>query len=192
MYAVRLALAILALVGCTAVQCPTSTSDVHARCDHGVPNLAAVEEGRLYRGGQPTLAGWQYLHDVLHVTTVVKLNGPGESYGQGEDEPATALGMEVRVHTIHPIDGDDPLELLRGPTLGQIHDTLAAMTEADGPVYFHCHAGRDRTGLMAAVWRVAVDDWSPARAHDEMMAMGFRTINLGLDASWHRWVEARR
>ena len=185
-------LAILALAGCAAVQCPTTSTDPHALCSNGVPNLATVEPGRLFRGGQPTVAGWQYLHDVLHVTTVVKLNSPTESFGQGEDAPATALGMEVRVHTIHPLGGDDPLELLRGPTLGQITDTLAAMTDADGPVYVHCTHGRDRTGLMVATWRVGVDDWSPARAHDEMMAMGFRAVNLGLDAAWHRWVEAHR
>ena len=41
------------------------------------------------------------------------------------------------------------------------------------PVFFHCMHGADRTGLMCAVYRVAVEGWTKAEALDEMKNGGF-------------------
>ena len=183
--------AILALTACVAVQCPTTSTDPHALCTEGVPNLRTVEEGRIYRGGQPSAVGWRYLHDVLGVTTVVKLNGSRESDGQGDDAPAASLGMTVRRHPMSPFDDGDPLEVFRGPTAPELAAALHDLTHAQGAVYLHCTHGRDRTGLMAALYRVFVDHWSPRRARQERQALGYRRVLFGLDAAWHEALEDR-
>lgn len=45
--------------------------------------------------------------------------------------------------------------------------------EAKGPVLMHCKHGSDRTGLIAAMYRVVVQGWSKEDALDEMTQGGF-------------------
>ncbi|MBJ2277257.1 dual specificity protein phosphatase family protein [Pseudomonas sp. MF6767] len=61
-------------------------------------------------------------------------------------------------------------------------DVLAAIraiqaAEADGPVLMHCKHGADRTGLMAAMYRVVVQGWSKEDALNEMTLGGFGSSN---------------
>ena len=190
-----LVVAVMALA-CVAMPCPTDTVDPFARCTNGVPNLrAVVAPGRpiVYRGGQPTAEGWRYLQNELHVTDVVKLNGPVESNDQAEDQPARDLGLRVAVHTMPPVDyGWDlrtPGQLREGPTLRQAAEAVAAIARATGPVYVHCSHGRDRTGLIVGLYRVFVDHVDPALARAEMASAGYRPINRGLDTVWDRLFE---
>jgi protein tyrosine/serine phosphatase len=57
-------------------------------------------------------------------------------------------------------------------------DVLAALraiqtAESNGPVLMHCKHGSDRTGLMAAMYRVVVQGWSKEDALNEMTRGGF-------------------
>lgn len=45
--------------------------------------------------------------------------------------------------------------------------------EANGPVLMHCKHGSDRTGLMAAMYRVVIQGWSKEDALNEMTQGGF-------------------
>ncbi len=45
--------------------------------------------------------------------------------------------------------------------------------ESHGPVLMHCKHGSDRTGLMAAMYRVVVQGWSKEDALNEMTQGGF-------------------
>jgi hypothetical protein len=40
----------------------------------------------------------------------------------------------------------------------------------------HCREGVDRTGVMVAVYRVAIDGWSTDQAIDEMKAFHYRYL----------------
>ncbi len=48
---------------------------------------------------------------------------------------------------------------------------LAAATPAD-PIYVHCEHGKDRTGLVIALYRMRADGWSQEQAAAEMKEMG--------------------
>jgi protein tyrosine/serine phosphatase len=41
------------------------------------------------------------------------------------------------------------------------------------PIYLHCQFGRDRTGLIFALYRVKVQGWTPKAAYKEWTDMGF-------------------
>ncbi|MGR3886450.1 dual specificity protein phosphatase family protein [Pseudomonas sp. 1152_12] len=61
-------------------------------------------------------------------------------------------------------------------------DVLAALraiqeAQANGPVLMHCKHGSDRTGLMAAMYRVVIQGWSKEDALNEMTLGGFGTSN---------------
>ncbi|TSD79823.1 protein tyrosine phosphatase [Pseudomonas sp. KBS0710] len=61
-------------------------------------------------------------------------------------------------------------------------DVLAALraiqeAETQGPVLMHCKHGSDRTGLMAAMYRVVIQGWSKEDALNEMTLGGFGSSN---------------
>jgi protein tyrosine/serine phosphatase len=49
------------------------------------------------------------------------------------------------------------------------------------PIYVHCALGRDRTGLLVALYRVRQLGWSPAAAYQEMQSQRFNRLLIGID-----------
>jgi protein tyrosine phosphatase (PTP) superfamily phosphohydrolase (DUF442 family) len=123
----------------------------------GVPNLFKLSD-ELYRSAQPSAGGMQRLKE-RGVKTVVNLR----SFHSDRDEIGdTGLGYEhIYMKSWHPEDK----ELVR---------FLQIVTNKERtPVLVHCQHGADRTGLMCAVYRVAVQGWTKDDAITEMTAGGF-------------------
>ena len=70
--------------------------------------------------------------------------------------------VQLPYRTNH-VDDADVLKVLRA----------IQTAEAKGPVLMHCEHGSDRTGLMAAMYRVIVQGWSKEDALGEMTQGGF-------------------
>ncbi|CAI8827691.1 dual specificity protein phosphatase family protein [Pseudomonas sp. GW456-12-1-14-TSB6] len=70
--------------------------------------------------------------------------------------------VQLPYRTNH-VDDSDVLKTLRA----------IQSAEADGPVLMHCKHGSDRTGLMAAMYRIVVQGWSKEDALNEMTQGGF-------------------
>ncbi len=60
-----------------------------------------------------------------------------------------------------------------------IHAALELMKAAtpEHPVYIHCEHGVDRTGLLAALYRVKVQGWTPEDAKKEWDAYGHNFVS---------------
>jgi protein tyrosine/serine phosphatase len=113
----------------------------------------------LYRGAQPSAKGMADLK-LLGIKTVVNLRG-----FHSDDDEARGTGLKLgRLHMQpwHASD-DDVLNFLK----------LATDTN-NFPVFVHCQRGADRTGLMCAMYRVVVCDWTKDEAIAEMKDGGFR------------------
>jgi len=102
---------------------------------------------------------FRYVRDTIRISTVIDLRSSAER----ARDPAPTLGVPaVREHHVPLIDrersGSAPslgldeiyLTLLRlaGPQMVRIVQIIA---ESRGPALFYCAAGKDRTGLVAAV-----------------------------------------
>ena len=97
---------------------------------------------------------------------ILKLE-PGEAPGLIELEILAGLpGIVVENAPLDSLDPITPLEALR------LDRVLRALKAADRPIYVHCEHGKDRTGLVIALYRVRYDGWTPERAAAEMAAMG--------------------
>ncbi len=70
--------------------------------------------------------------------------------------------VQLPYRTNH-VDDSDILKALRA----------IQAAEAKGPVLMHCKHGSDRTGLVAAMYRVVVQGWSKEDALNEMTEGGF-------------------
>lgn len=149
-------------------------------------NLGQLNDG-LLRGAQPSAAGFARLA-ARGVTTVINFRPEAPQ----EAETVKALGLRYIYM---------PLPAVAAPTTAHALAFLQAVTDpANGKVYFHCYHGRDRTGAMAAAYRIAVEGWPAERAIAEMRAYGFKeglhTANLAavrqFAADWAALPEAER
>lgn len=154
------ALALLTLVSSLAFAEPARLEQ--ARLD-GVPRFAEVEPG-FARGARPSAEGIRALA-ARGYRTVVSLR-----HDDQEGARVRAAGMEyVEIPMKCGLFGA-PV-----PSTAQARAFLAAVGDsAKRPVFVHCHHGRDRTGVMVALYRVARNGWSPERAIAEMKERGIR------------------
>jgi tyrosine-protein phosphatase SIW14 len=127
----------------------------------GVPNFHEVN-GRIYRGAQPTLEGFQALAK-MGVKTVVDLRREGPQI-RGEQRIVEGLGMKFL---------SVPMTL-GAPTDEQISRVMQELNSNTGPVFVHCHGGRDRTGTVIACYRKTHDAWESQKALDEANLAGMR------------------
>lgn len=120
-------------------------------------NFDAVVPGKIYRSGQPgpdQLACWI---DRYGLKTILVLKPTLRPY---EQEIAAQHGV-----TLHHI----VVSTREGLPEEKWHQIKAILTdEQNYPLLFHCHSGADKTGLVAALYRVEIQGWPLWKALLEM------------------------
>ena len=133
----------------------------------GIKNFDQVD-AHVYRGGQPTDEGLQYLAK-LGVRTIVDLREPGDR-AKAEERVVTGAGMKyVNV----------PMTGLTPPTDSETARILAILEDnTAGPVFVHCLRGADRTGAVIAAYHISHDKWDNARALKDAKAHSMSFFQL--------------
>ena len=117
-----------------------------------VKNYGVVDDGVLSRSGVPTASGFAWLrkHGVKSVVNLTP-DDDGERF-------LKSLGFE-RYFWL-PMDGP--------PSEAQAEEFLSFVQDpGNWPLHMHCHAGKDRTGLMVALYRYAIEAWPLDKAVEE-------------------------
>ena len=139
----------------------TSIKPVWPRNDlRGLSNFAMISDA-LCRGAQPTAEGFSQLQQ-LGIKTVVNLR-------QFHSDRWKMKGLNfkyihIRCKAWRP-EEEDVVKFLRIVT-----------DPAMQPVFVHCQHGADRTGMMVAAYRIAIQGWTPDNALVELPRFGFHTI----------------
>jgi len=123
----------------------------------GLSNFYEVTTN-LYRGAQPSAEGMKELK-IMGVKTVLNLR----SY-----------------HSDHGLVSSGELKLARlhmKPWHAEDEDVVAFLKIASNtnnlPLFVHCQRGADRTGMICAMYRVVICDWTKEAAIQEMKDGGF-------------------
>lgn len=112
----------------------------------------------LYRSALPDKGAVPLLEKLKVATVINFLPEPDSSW---LSTPGITQ-IQLPYRTNH-VDDSDVLKAIRA----------IQTAEAKGPVLMHCKHGSDRTGLMAAMYRVVVQGWSKEDALSEMTQGGF-------------------
>jgi protein tyrosine/serine phosphatase len=172
---VRRSIVLAAVLIANAVASPSWAGDDKLT---GVPieRFHKVDEG-LYRGAQPTEAGFRRLKE-LGVRTVVNLRMEADAKRTNEKQIVEALGMRYIQLSV-----EDGNFFTRSRTIPDevIREFFTVMNGREtGPIFVHCHRGADRTGAVVAFYRIGRQGWDSARALKEARALGMRSWYRGL------------
>jgi protein tyrosine/serine phosphatase len=136
-----------------------------------IPRFGILTDG-LYRGGQPTSKGFQFLKDK-GVKTIINLRKEDNS----EAKVVEKLGMNyVQI----PIDEVMPWSKIPQAAVAKYFELIN--NPDNYPIFFHCRRGADRTGTLAAFYRMALQGWDAKKAYDEARDIGMRWYFAGLKA----------
>lgn len=134
-------------------------------------------DDRLYRGAQPTEAGFRRLRE-LGVQTVVNLRMEGDAKRLDERRIVESLGM--RYVNLPVEDGNFFTRSRRIPD-HVIREFFSLLDRHDtGAVFVHCARGADRTGALVAFYRIVRHGWESQRALSEARKIGLRSWYHGL------------
>jgi len=119
-----------------------------------IENFGQMDE-RFYRGAQPTADDYKTLKE-FGINTVIDLRKDHEDYSKATVE---SLGMKY-VHI--PMTGWTTKDESVSEFLKVVNDP------ANGKFYVHCAAGKHRTGLVGAIYRLENYGWDYDTAYKEM------------------------
>lgn len=69
-----------------------------------------------------------------------------------------------------------PLSDIWKPDISALKSIFRLILTVEGPVYFHCLHGKDRTGYVRALYRILVNGWSCEAARLECLNQGFHSF----------------
>lgn len=123
----------------------------------------------VYRSEQPTRRGFQEIREV-GIKTIVNLR---DKHSDASLVEGLGLGLvEVPMNAGSFSEAD-------------IIKALRAVWAAPKPVLIHCQRGADRTGVVAAMYRVVCESWTKEDAIDELIHGGY-----GFNRVWYHNIPA--
>ena len=130
----------------------------------GLPvNFGIVEEGKLFRGAQPTADEIENLYR-RGVKTIVKLN-----VADVEMERSATGEFGIRLFEI-PLNART---VGTSKSCADVERAYQAISDPmNWPVYVHCDYGRDRTGFLVGLYRERLEGWTFPQVRDELARYG--------------------
>jgi tyrosine-protein phosphatase SIW14 len=136
-------------------------------------HFRTVDPGKLYRSGTLSRRGWDKVYAMTGIKTIINLRSEAEMnagpWYATEKEFAAAKGVSL-------FDLSMPYDT--PPTPAQVKRFLAIVTDpARLPALVHCEMGVIRTGMMVAVYRIAVLQETNRKVLEEMPMFGHTLDN---------------
>ena len=144
----------------------------------------------IYRGARPANdSALKYLNQKIGIKTIINLQGgdlesslypiipwlePGESSAviEHEKEVTIALGMNAFLAPLNSLDEVTNAEdQLIDETLNIMHN------KQNQPIFIHCDHGKDRTGLLIALYKVKYEHMNAEAARKEWIQLGHSTFS---------------
>ena len=154
--------ALICAITLTAGAIPDDKRATGDRAAVDIENFGKVND-HFYRGAQPKGRNYEQLA-TLGIKTIVDLREDTKDDARSATERAGMRYINLPMKEKSYPQADTSARFLQ-----IIND------QANWPVFVHCAGGRHRTGVMTAVYRMAVDGWGVDQAYQEMKRYDFST-----------------
>lgn len=111
----------------------------------------------LYRSEQPNKKGFSEL-ESMGIKSVIDFRRKWKDPRRAGDTEIKLISLPLKASELDEEDLTEALKLIR---------------DADKPVLIHCWHGSDRTGGVAAAYRMVFENWSAEKAIGELRTKGF-------------------
>ena len=136
--------------------------------DVAISRFSLIDEG-IYRGGQPNEKGFSFLKEQ-GVKTIINLRSEDD-----EGAMVKKLGMQyfhIPIRLIFPWSKIPDIAIAK---------YFEVVNNPDNhPIFVHCHRGADRTGALAAFYRITNQGWEAKKAWSEARDIGLHWWYRGL------------
>lgn len=113
-------------------------------------NFHPIAKGRAYRSGQLSAEKLRHVLETYGVKTVINLRGPNQGREWYDEEKAACAAAGVRMVDVSLSAGALPSK----EHVLSLYDLF--QDESVEPLLIHCRGGADRSGMIAAMWRMEV------------------------------------
>ena len=124
-------------------------------------NFHAITPGEAYRSAQLDPKDLEYYIKKYGIKSVLNLRGPNPSAPWYKKEIKACQKNKI-------MHFDVSLSATSEPAARDVRQLMQIFQYAPRPILFHCKAGADRSGLVAAMWKVVVDKEPKSQAQKEL------------------------
>ena len=147
-----------------------------------LPHFYSIREGVLYRSGQPRGLGLAW---VKHsgIRTLINLREP---YSNGTpEEEIFAAQNRLNFYNFSIGSSYEDIEQTVGRFLTIVDDT------SNWPILVHCSRGKERSGVLSAIFRIEYDRWSNEQALQETYRLGLEEGKMPIPENFIKNYRAR-
>ncbi len=149
-------------------------------------NFQPITAGESYRSGQLNEASLERHLKEYHIRSVLNLRGENK----GKDWYDTEIAACKRLSVSHY---DLAMNSSGKPSPDVMSRLMTIFREAPRPILIHCRSGSDRSGLVAALWKVVVDG-EPKSVAQKQLSIRYGHFPVGqtsvLDDFFNEWEQA--
>jgi protein tyrosine/serine phosphatase len=149
-------------------------------------NFHTVVNGEVYRSGQMSVEQLTHVIQKYGIKSILNLRGENPTTSWHQAELATAAKLNVEHY-------DRSLGSGKELTLDEMNDLVTLLRAAPKPILIHCLGGADRSGLVSALYCLAIDGEKPEQA-DKQLTIWYGHVPLirpkvtAMDGSFWRYV----
>ena len=149
-------------------------------------------DAQLYRGGRPRPTAYPKLAGI-GVRTIINLEEPEFAAEERAaiDQLNSGLPADKQIQFVSfPISPAEIDEV--GVSDSRLKELFGAIQESRKPIFLHCYHGKDRTGMVVAIYRLLLNQKSAKEAYNEAYHYRFSRSDHGLSRTLDRYLSPKK
>jgi undecaprenyl-diphosphatase len=146
-------------------------------------NFHSITPGEAYRSAQLDKDELEYYIKKNNIKSILNLRGQNLNTAWYTEETKVSRDHNVAHYDIS-------LSAFREPSEEDVKKLIAIFKSAPRPILIHCEGGADRSGLVAAMWKVVVDK-EPKSDAEKQLSVLYGHIPIGgkyaMDRFFRKW-----
>jgi protein tyrosine/serine phosphatase len=144
-------------------------------------NFHPITEGEAYRSAQLDIDEFEHYVKKYNIRSIVNLRGENPEKPWYKEEITFCDANNIKHYDIS-------LSASKAPSQEDVRKLMEIFKNAPRPVLIHCLAGADRSGLVAAMWKVIVDK-EPKSEAEKQLSLLFGHFPIGKTAAMDRFFQ---
>jgi len=147
-------------------------------------NFHTITAGQAYRSRQLDKEKFEYYIQKYNIKSIINLRGDEPGVKWYEDE----IDISKKYNIMHY---DLELPALKEPEDKDIEKIIQFLKFAPKPILIHCLGGADRSGLIAAVWKIVIESKQKSEASKQLSVL-YGHMPFGKARAMDRWLASHK